>query len=70
MAGPHGGTRGTERLRELEQADADRAKRLERLARAGWSFRYDGARDEFVLTRHEVRGRTLEAAIEAAESSG
>lgn len=63
-----GPDQGMERLRALERTDADRGKRIERLARAGWSIRYDGAKDEFVLTRYEVRGRTLDEALEAAES--
>lgn len=66
MAGPH----GMDRVREMERADTERLRRLEKLTRDGWSFRYDGSADEFVLAKHEVRGRTLAEVIDAAEADG
>lgn len=72
MAGPHGPeqSRGAERLRQIGQEAAEQNKRLERLVRAGWSFRYDGAKEEFVMTRTEVRGHTIDAVLDKAEASG
>lgn len=49
--------------------DEQQQERLERLVRAGWLLRYDGGRDEFVLAVREVRGRTLDAVMDAAEAA-
>ena len=55
---------------EAGPLDTERLRRLEKLTREGWSFRYDGAKDEFVLTRGELRGRTLAEVLDAAEAAG
>lgn len=61
---------GAARIHELDREDARRFKRIDELTRAGWTLRYDPVRDEYVMTRHEARARTLDAVIDAAESCG